>query len=156
LNSSQATLVLSVVPWNNCKEFLNNTKCSDEDVSQHFDKDSLVMVRNLKLSEKFDELPYLIRKTGLEELPLGYMGEIERLDSSNVLIKEYESSKSGLIVFPETFHPLWATAPKQSPNKSPILPAKKASSSIQGGNERKNSIGSNRGVPSAIHKQVLK
>jgi hypothetical protein len=111
LNSSQATLVLSVVPWNNCKEFLNNTKCSDEDVSQHFDKDSLVMVRNLKLSEKFDELPYLIRKTGLEELPLGYMGEIERLDSSNVLIKEYESSKSGLIVFPETFHPLWAISP---------------------------------------------
>ncbi len=106
--TDQATVSLTVFPWNNCETiyFTKKEVCRNEAFRSRYDKTTEVEIKNLSVVRDFNDIPILVRdsSTQVGELPkLAFT----KLDESTYQVKVQDATRPFFLVFSELFDPEW-------------------------------------------------
>lgn len=108
--SDHANLVLSVNPWNNCKEIFNiegKERCNQEAFRRPYDKTTDVDVSNIFVSRTFTDEPMLIKTNKLQASTKKAEVEYQKLNNAEYLVHIKNAQKPFIFILSELFDPNW-------------------------------------------------
>lgn len=107
--ADQATILLEVLPWNNCETIFytkRKERCKSEAFRRPYDKTTEIDISNIKVSRDFTDLPILVRKDLSKVVSLPDV-EFKKIEPTTYQIDIKNAKEPFFLILSELFDPGW-------------------------------------------------